>query len=126
METLLISAVDARFAYWMTTLLLLIGFYGIIAKRNLVKKLIGLNIIQSAIILFFISLSAKRGGTVPIVPHHGPESETLIYASPLPHVLMLTAIVVMVATAGVALALVIQIYRRYGALDEGLLLGRGR
>jgi multicomponent Na+:H+ antiporter subunit C len=112
--------IEARFEYWMTGLLLLIGLHGLVLKHNLVKKLIGLNIVQSATILFFLSMSLKSGGTIPILPHHPVGSE--IYISPLPHVLMLTAIVVMVSTSGVAFALLIRIYRRYGTLDERLLL----
>lgn len=118
------SLIEARFEYWMTAGLIVIGFYGMLAKRNLVKKLIGLNILQAAIVLFFISFSVKTGGTVPIVPHHaGAHAAPEIYMSPLPHVLMLTAIVVMVSTTGVAFALLIRIYRRYGTLDEERLLG---
>jgi multicomponent Na+:H+ antiporter subunit C len=121
------AIIEARFEYWMTAGLILIGFYGMIGKRNLVKKLIGLNILQAAIVLFFVSFAVKTGGTVPILPHHpaahhGPE----IYMSPLPHVLMLTAIVVMVSTTGVAFALLIRIYRQYGTLDEERLLGPPR
>lgn len=121
----LLEFVRSRYEYWMTGALILIGLYGVAAKRNLVKKLIGLNIMQSAIILLFISFSMKFGGTIPILPHH-PHPDGQIYASPLPHVLMLTAIVVMVATAGVAFALLIRIYREYGTLDENELLGRSR
>ena len=113
-----------RYEYWMTAALLLIGLYGLTAKHNLVKKLIGLNIVQSATILFFISMSLKPGGTVPILPHGVLDSRNVVYMSPLPHVLMLTAIVVMVSTSGVAFALVIRIYRRYHTLDERALLGR--
>jgi multicomponent Na+:H+ antiporter subunit C len=112
----------SRYEYWMTGVLLLIGFHAMITKRNLVKKLIGLNVLQSAIILFFISLSLKPGGSVPITPHHAVAGSQM-YMSPLPHVLMLTAIVVMVSTSGVAFALVIRIFRRYGTLDESQLLG---
>jgi multicomponent Na+:H+ antiporter subunit C len=112
----------SRYEYWMTGVLLLIGFHAMITKRNLVKKLIGLNVLQSAIILFFISLSLKPGGSVPITPHHAGAGSQM-YMSPLPHVLMLTAIVVMVSTSGVAFALVIRIFRRYGTLDESQLLG---
>jgi multicomponent Na+:H+ antiporter subunit C len=92
------------------------------------KKLIGLNILQSAIVLFFVSLSIKPRGTVPILPHHAEHGghAAAVYMSPLPHVLMLTAIVVMVATTGVALALLIRIHRHYGSLDETVLLGRRR
>lgn len=111
----------ARYPYWMTLMLLLIGLYGMLAKRNLLKKLIGMNIFQTAIILFFISISTKRGGTVPVIlPIIGPSPER--YVNPLPHVLMLTAIVVSVATTGVALALLLSIYRRYGSLDENTVL----
>lgn len=118
----MIEFLHGRYEYWVTSALLLVGLYGILFKRNLLKKLIGLNILQSAIILWFVSLSIKPGATVPILPHdlpHGP----VVYSSPLPHVLMLTAIVVAVSTTGVALALLIRIYRRFGTLDERVILG---
>jgi multicomponent Na+:H+ antiporter subunit C len=125
--------------YWIYIGLMMIGFYAMMAKRNLVKKIIGMNIFQSAIIFFYISTSVKKGGTVPILEHahghaaHGLEHGThavdvMQYANPLPHVLMLTAIVVMVATLGVALAVVVMIYRRYNTLEEDeiiALLRRG-
>jgi multicomponent Na+:H+ antiporter subunit C len=123
----MISAVtyllQARFEYAMIAILVMVGMYGVIAKRNLVKKLISLNILQTAVVLFFVSFGLKRGGTVPILPHAAHAHVPEIYMSPLPHVLMLTAIVVMVSTSGVAFALVIRIYRRYGTLDESTLLG---
>lgn len=97
-----------------------------IGKKNLIKKIIGMNIFQTAIILFFISTAAKRGGTLPIIEHvHSNEMhaiEAASYVNPLPHVLMLTAIVVMVSTLGVALAIVIAIYRRYNTLEEDEIL----
>jgi multicomponent Na+:H+ antiporter subunit C len=119
--------------------LMMIGFYAMMAKRNLIKKIIGMNIFQSAIIFFYISTSVKKGATVPILEHahghaaHGLEHgahavDVMQYANPLPHVLMLTAIVVMVATLGVALAVAIMIYRRYHTLEEDeiiMLLRRG-
>jgi multicomponent Na+:H+ antiporter subunit C len=125
--------------YWIYIGLMMIGFYAMMAKRNLVKKIIGMNIFQSAIIFFYISTSVKRGATVPILENahghaaHGLEHgaraiDVMQYANPLPHVLMLTAIVVMVATLGVALAVVIMIYRRYNTLEEDeiiALLRRG-
>jgi multicomponent Na+:H+ antiporter subunit C len=110
--------------YWMFIVLMMIGFYAMMAKRNLIKKIIGMNIFQSAIILFYISTSVKKGATVPILEHahdgHGASHavDVMQYANPLPHVLMLTAIVVMVATLGVALAVAIMIYRRYDTLEE--------
>ncbi len=112
-----------HYNYWMYIGLMMIGFYGMMAKRNLIKKIIGMNIFQSSIIFFYISTSVKKGATVPILEHaHGGHAEHAVdvmqYANPLPHVLMLTAIVVMVATLGVALAVAIMIYNRYHTLEE--------
>jgi multicomponent Na+:H+ antiporter subunit C len=109
--------------------LMMIGFYAMTGKRNLIKKLVGMNIFQWSIILFVVSLSAKRGGTIPIVMgSHGqnstPTIEAAQYVNPLPHVLMLTAIVVGVATTGVALALLLRIHKSYGTLEEDELLER--
>jgi len=105
--------------------LILIGLYAMLMKRNLMKKLIGMNIFQSAIILFFIFGGSKWGATVPTVVPGQPVDPTK-FANPLPHVLMLTAIVVSVATTGVALAILLSIYRRYGSLDEQKILERMR
>jgi len=109
--------------------LMMIGFYAMTGKRNLIKKLVGMNIFQWSIILFVVSLSAKRGATIPIVMgSHDHDATPIIeaaqYVNPLPHVLMLTAIVVGVATTGVALALLLQIYKSYGTLEEDELLER--
>jgi len=108
-------------------MLMMIGFYAMTGKSNLVKKLVGMNIFQWSIILFVVSLSAKRDATIPIVfGSHSPGGPTHLdasnYVNPLPHVLMLTAIVVGVATTGVALALLLRIYKRYGTLEENELL----
>ena len=118
-----ISAVFHNYTYFMTTLLLVVGLYGVIGKRNLIKKLVGLSIFQTAMFLFFIYGATKPGATVPVWDLQFG-SEAAHYINPLPHVLILTAIVVSVATTGVALALSIIIYRRYGTLDEALLLER--
>ena len=111
--------------------LMMIGFYAMTGKTNLVKKLVGMNIFQWSIILFVVSLGAKRGATIPIVlgeHDHAEESilEASQYVNPLPHVLMLTAIVVGVATTGVALALLLRIHKQYGTLEEDELLERIR
>jgi multicomponent Na+:H+ antiporter subunit C len=111
-----------HYAYWFIFLLLVIGLYGMVIKRNLVKKVIGMSIFKVAIILFFIASSSKWGATVPILEAHGGEIQTAQYINPLPHTLMLTAIVVGVATSGVAFALIISIYRRYRTLNEDDLL----
>ena len=112
--------------------LMMIGFYAMTGKSNLVKKLVGMNIFQWSIILFVVSLSAKRGATIPIVVggHDQQETAPIIeasqYVNPLPQVLMLTAIVVGVAITGVALALLLRIHKQYGTLEEDELLERIR
>ena len=117
-----VSFIISRYNFWVVIILLLIGLYAMIAKKNLVKKIIGMNIFQTAIILFYVSLSVKEGGTLPIILHHAEHSRHAIHAAdyinPLPHVLMLTAIVVSVATLGVALALALKIFSLYGTLEE--------
>jgi len=114
-----------RYTFLATAIILVIGFYGVIYKRNLMKKLIGLSIFQTAIFLFYIGRATKRGATVPVIdPALG--TDAVNYVNPLPHVLILTAIVVSVATTGVALAIVMTIYRRYGSLDERVILERMR
>ncbi len=110
--------------------LMMIGFYAMTGKSNLVKKLVGMNIFQWSIILFVVSLSAKRDASIPIVldGHDGgaaaPVLDAARYANPLPQVLMLTAIVVGVAITGVALALLLRIHRQFGTLEENELLER--
>ena len=104
----------SKYNYWVYIILMMIGFYAMIGKRNLVKKIVGLNIFQTSIILYFVSIAAKKGATIPIVWNgHGEETAHIVqaaqYVNPLPHVLMLTAIVVMVGTFGVALSFIIRI-----------------
>lgn len=123
----MIDFIVAKYNFWIYIVLMMIGFYAMIAKNNLIKKIIGMNIFQTAIILFYISVSYKKGGaTLPILSDadmHGHHViETAQYLNPLPHVLMLTAIVVMVATLGVALAVAIMIYRKYHTLEEDEIL----
>jgi len=114
-----------EYNYLMTAILLTIGLYGMVAKRNLLKKIIGMNIFQTAIFLFFIQGATKPGATVPVWDAR-ISADASGYVNPLPHVLILTAIVVGVATTGVALALLITIYRRYRSLEEGTILERMR
>lgn len=113
----LLTEVLAKYNYWVSILLMLIGFYAIITKENLIKKIIGLNIFQTAIFLFFISLGVVKNGTAPIV-----DPDILLkgyqYVNPLPHVLILTAIVVAVATTAVALSLIIRMQEQYGTIEE--------
>ncbi len=108
--------------YWLAATLFLIGLYGILARPHLVRKLMAMNILQVAVIVFFIILGFKSDATPPIVRHGDETPLARDYINPLPHTLMLTAIVVGVSTTGVALALLIRIHRRYGTLDETELI----
>jgi multicomponent Na+:H+ antiporter subunit C len=116
----------SRINYWVYIALMMIGLYGIIGKNNIMKKIIGLSILQTAVILFFVSIGAKRDATIPIIDLTNASAPTAISATdfinPLPHVLMLTAIVVAVATLGVALSMIIKIYREYNTLEEDEIL----
>ncbi len=118
----MLDVLVGHYSYWFIMALLVIGLYGIIFKKNLVKKIIGLSIFQVAIILFFVASASRWGATVPVLEHGVQPEASVQYINPLPHTLMLTAIVVGVAISGVAFALVIRIYRRYRTLDENTLL----
>ena len=103
------------FNYWVAVVLMMTGFYVVISRRNLVKKLIGLNIFQVSVFTLYITMGKVRGGIAPIVPGDGREH---VYNNPLPHVLILTAIVVGVATTAVGLALAVRIKEAYGTVEE--------
>jgi multicomponent Na+:H+ antiporter subunit C len=148
----MLKFIIGHYGYWFIFVLLTIGLFGMLIKRNLVKKLIGMTIFQTAVIIFFVASSSKWGGTVPVLdpnigvqpahtqtqtldhhkaettesPSHDHSSDFKVdsskYINPLPHTLMLTAIVVGVATTGVAFALIITIFRRFKTLEEDKLL----
>jgi len=99
--------------YWVVIFLMMTGLYVVIARGNFVKKIIGLNIFQVSVIMFYVSMGKVRGGTAPI-----EAAGFEVYSNPLPHVLMLTAIVVGVATTSLALALVVRIHEAYGTTEE--------
>ncbi len=125
------AEIFAKYNYWIYITLMMIGLYAMIAKGNLAKKIIGMSIFQTAIIVFYVSIGAKKGGaTIPIIAHGHEGAEHVVraidYVNPLPHVLMLTAIVVGVATLGVALAIAMSIYERYGSMEEEEILERIR
>lgn len=103
-------------------ILLLLGLYITVTHHNLVKKLIGLYLVQTSVIFFLVTIGAKEGATVPILLANGESIQRDAYVNPLPHVLTMTAIVVQVATLGVSLALVAAIYKEYGSLDEDVIL----
>lgn len=101
------------FNYWVVILLMMTGFYIVIVQGNLIKKLIGLNLFQTSVFIFYISVGKVAGGTAPI------QAEGVdVYSNPLPHVLILTAIVVGISTTALALALVIRIRNAYGTVEE--------
>lgn len=116
------QAVLAHLDYVLSLLLFLLGLHGMLTRSHLVRKLIAMNVMQVSVIVFFLALAARAGGRPPLAGLPGDP----VVSNPLPHALMLTAIVVSVSTTGVALALLIQIYRRYGTLDENELLRRVR
>ena len=118
------SAVFQRPNFLTFVVIFLWGFYIMITRYNLVKKLIGMYLVQTSVIFFLVSISAKKGATVPVLLSTTDPVQASAYANPLPHVLTLTAIVVGVATLGVALALCAAIYRKYGSLDEEEILER--
>lgn len=105
-------------------LLFLAGLFIMVTHKNLIKKLIGMYLLQTSVILFFVTLGVKKGSTVSILFLSEELAQGASYSNPLPQVLMLTAIVVGVATLGVSLALVISIYRRYKTLEEDELVKR--
>ena len=103
----------SHYNYWVVIALIMLGLYVVMANPNLVKKVIGLNIFQTAVFILYISIGELEGGTAPIL-----SDAFSLYTNPLPHVLILTAIVVGVATTALALALAVRIYRAYETVEE--------
>jgi len=108
------------FNYWITITIMLTGLYIVIASPNLVKKIAGLNIFQASVFLLYISVGKIFGGTAPIVENNMPADT--VFSNPLPHVLILTAIVVGVSTTALGAALIIRIRRAYGSIEENEIL----
>ena len=107
--------------YWIVIVLMMTGLYIVMARGNLVKKIIGLNVFQTSVFLLYISMGKVRGGTAPILADDGHGHLTtgdMIFSNPLPHVLILTAIVVGVATTALGLALIVRIREAYGTIEE--------
>lgn len=107
------SLLPGLFNYWIAIALMMAGFYVVIAQGNLVKKLVGLGLFQTSVFILYITIGKVEGGSAPIITA-GIE----LYSNPLPHVLILTAIVVGVATTAVGLALVVRIREAYGSVEE--------
>ena len=109
------------FYYWVFAVILMIGFYAVIAKRNLIKKLIGLSIFQAAVFLLYITMGKVDGGTAPIF-----QDGVNLYSNPLPLVLILTAIVVGISTTALGLGIVVRIKEEYGSIEEDEIQERER
>lgn len=111
--------IASHYVYWTFFALMLIGLYVVISHGNLLKKLIGLSLFQVGVFLFYIGLGKRDGGSAPII-----SDDVEIYSHPLPSVLILTAIVVGVATLAVGLALAVRIFEAYGSVEEDEILER--
>lgn len=120
---LIVELLTARYTYLLFALLFGVGLYMMIASPNLIKKVIGLNLFQTALFLFFVTTAYvdTPDSTVPVIPEGGATAAGIDPASPLPHVIVLTAIVVGVSLTAVALALIVRIYTEYGTLREDTL-----
>ena len=108
------------FNYWVFAIILMVGLYAVINKTNLIKKLIGLSIFQSAVFLMYITMDKVEGGTAPII-QAGVEDQ--VFSNPVPQVLILTAIVVGVSTLALGLAIIVRIHECYGTIEEREVLG---
>ncbi|MFP4083750.1 MAG: cation:proton antiporter subunit C [Desulfonatronovibrio sp.] len=120
----MLELIQGYYAYFFLMLLFVIGLYAMMMKKNLMKKIMGMSMVQSATIMIWIVAAYKEGGTVPIMDKSIPVDNPDLYINPLPHTLMLTAIVVAVVTLGVSFALVVAIYRNFKSLDEPTILKR--
>ncbi len=108
--------------YWLFVILMMTGLYIVVAKGNLLKKIVGLNLFQTSVFMLYISMGKITGGTAPIITGNPNE----VYSNPLPHVLILTAIVVGIATTALGLALIVRINESYGTIEEDEILEQDR
>lgn len=112
-ETFSFETAFGLYNYWLVVILMMVGLYTVVSRGNLIKKVVGLNIFQTSVFLLYISIGKVEGGTAPIL-----WEGTRPFSNPLPHVLILTAIVVGIATTALALALIIRIREAYGTIEE--------
>lgn len=112
--------------YWLFTVLMMTGLYIVVAKGNLVKKIVGLNIFQTSVFMLYISMGKVNGGTAPIFPVDMKIDPNVVYTNPLPSVLILTAIVVGIATTSLGLALIVRIREEFDTIEEDALLIKER
>lgn len=112
------------FNYWLAIIIMMIGFYGVIARRNLFKQAIALGLFQTGVFLFYVTMGVYKdeSGTSGVAPIWTDVAKSGPFDNPLPHVLMLTAIVVSVSTLAVAVAIIVNIQRKYGTIEEDEIL----
>ena len=108
--------------YWLFIILMLSGLFIVVSRGNLIKKIVGLNIFQTSVFMFYISIGKVTGGTAPILLDKTIGESGVLYSNPLPHVLILTAIVVGIATTALGLALIIRIREEYDTIEEDEIL----
>ncbi len=108
--------------YWLVIILMMTGLFIVVSRGNLVKKIVGLNIFQTSVFMLYISMGKIEGGTAPIFPLKMKVDPEVAYSNPLPHVLILTAIVVGVATTALGLALIVRIREEYGTIEEETII----
>mgnify|MGYP003316272915 CR=1 FL=1 len=104
--------------YWLFIILMLSGLFIVVSRGNLIKKIVGLNIFQTSVFMFYISIGKVSGGTAPIFPLDMQIDNNILYSNPIPHVLILTAIVVGIATTSLGLALIVRIREAYDTIEE--------
>lgn len=112
--TVMTDQLLGQWNYYLVIILMMIGFYGVIARGNMVKKIVGLNIFQTSVFMLYISMGKVAEGSAPILTG----DPTTVYSNPLPHVLILTAIVVGVSTTAVGYALIIRIQESFGTIED--------
>ncbi len=115
----ILETIVGHYNQWITVFLMVSGLYIVIARGNMVKKLVGLSIFQTSVYLLYLSPGKILGGTAPII-----DPNYTVYSNPLPHVLILTAIVVGVGTLALGLALVVRINEEFGTIEEDELFGK--
>ena len=109
----MLELILGKYNYWIIVVLMMTGLYIVVARGNLVKKIIGLNVFQTSVFLLYISMGKVAGGTAPILT-----GKDEVFSNPIPHVLILTAIVVGIATSALGLAMVVRIREAYGTIEE--------
>ena len=118
MDSYYLSFIYGHLPYWLFIILMLSGLFIVVSRGNLIKKIVGLNIFQTSVFMFYISIGKISGGTAPILLDKAAGKTDVLYSNPLPHVLILTAIVVGVATTALGLALTVRINKAYGSINE--------